>query len=450
MLAALFFLGATYAKAEPAPQIAEAEALDCTLLDDQGMPQWALGDANRTTKLQWPGGTLTVEAEEAFYGLYLIWDTPPGEWSGQAEGQSISGGKYGFIHEYIPLEAPAARAELTLPQGAICCDVYALGAGTPPDWVQQWEPPLEDADLLVLPTHADDEHLFFGGTMPFYAGEQGRKVQVAYLTHHWGEPYRPHELLNGLWTVGIRSYPVISDFADQYAGSLEEARTLYAEEEVLAYQVELLRRFKPEVVVGHDLNGEYGHGVHMYNADTLCRAVEISADAAQYPESAQAYGVWDVPKTYLHLYPENPCVMDWNVPLEHFDGKTALEMAKLGFEKHVSQQTFFAVEDFGPYDCRRFGLYRTTVGPDVAGGDFFENLTAEDYSDYVPPEPPAAPEPSSGQQTGEAPEEMTGETVQQPDENTFSFFWIWPAAGGLILAGTIVYFVIKGKRRTGK
>ena len=201
---------------------------------------------------------------EPITGLYLIWDRPPESWTGTAGSQTLSGGEYGFLHEYLPLESPVTRAELTLPEGSRCCDVYAFGAGELPDWVQQWQPPLADADLLVLPTHADDEHLFFGGTMPYYAGELGKKVQVVYFTNHWAEPYRPHELLDGLWTVGIRNYPVMSSFVDQYADSLDYARTLYDEDEAVAWQVQQLRRFKPEVVVGHDVNGEYGHGVHMY------------------------------------------------------------------------------------------------------------------------------------------------------------------------------------------
>lgn len=182
--------------------------------------------------------------------------------------------------------------------------------------------------------------------------------------------------------MGIRNYPVMSSFVDQYADSLDYARTLYDEEEAVAWQVQQLRRFKPEVVVGHDVNGEYGHGVHMYNADTLMQALELSADPSYDPESAQKWGVWDVPKTYLHLWSENPIVMDWSQPLSAFGGKTAVEMARLGFAEHVSQQTFFKVEDYGPYDCRKFGLYRSLVGLDAQGGDFFENLAAEDYSDY--------------------------------------------------------------------
>ena len=432
-------MGWSAAWGEEAPQAA------CTLTDDQGTVQWMLGDGNRTTKLQWPGGTLRVESETPFSSLYLIWDQPPGEWTGQAGTEMISGGKNGFIHEYLSLAAPVTQALLELPEGALCCDVYAFGEGELPDWVQQWQPPLEDADLLLLPTHADDEHLFFGGAMPYYAGELGKKVQVAYFTNHWAEPYRPHELLNGLWTVGVRAYPIMSDFVDQYAGSMDEARALYDQETAIAWQVEQLRRFKPEVVVGHDVNGEYGHGVHMYNAYTLQQALELSGDPEQYPESAEKWGVWDVPKTYLHLYPENPVVMDWSQPLEAFEGKTAVEMARLGFEKHVSQQTFFQVEDYGPYDCRLFGLYRSTVGPDEGENDFFEGLEAEDYSDYQPPEPEPQPPEEQPESPSSQPEP---EHLQQPAElpakgNVLN--WAVPAAA--LLAAALLAAVFIGQKR---
>lgn len=264
-----------------APAFADESAgvLPCTLTAENGTPVWQLSDQNRSTKLDWSGGTLTVESTEPITGLYLIWDRPPESWTGTAGSQTLSGGEYGFLHEYLPLESPVTRAELTLPEGSRCCDVYAFGAGELPDWVQQWQPPLADADLLVLPTHADDEHLFFGGTMPYYAGELGKKVQVVYFTNHWAEPYRPHELLDGLWTVGIRNYPVMSSFVDQYADSLDYARTLYDEEEAVAWQVQQLRRFKPEVVVGHDVNGEYGHGVH----HVQCRHTDAGAGTERRP-----------------------------------------------------------------------------------------------------------------------------------------------------------------------
>lgn len=216
--------------------------------------------------------------------------------------------------------------------------------------------------------------------MPYYAGELGLKVQVAYLTNHkFTEKHRVHEILDGLWTVGVRAYPVFSDFPDVYAGSLEEAERIYEKEAVAAWQVETIRRFRPSVIVGHDFDGEYGHGAHMLNARMLAKAVPAAADAAQYPESAAEYGVWDTPKLYIHLYEENTLYLDWeNLKLSAFGGRTALEMAREGYRCHLSQQHWsFAVRTDGYGDCRCFGLYRSTVGADVQKNDLFENIRLE-------------------------------------------------------------------------
>jgi len=261
------------------------------------------------------------------------------------------------------------------------CDIYAFTIGYPPDWVQTWLPPLEKADLLLFPTHADDEHLFFVGTLPYYAGERGYAVQVAYLNNHWNQPPRPHELLNGLWAVGVRNYPVIpapGTFNDRYAESFEHARNLFGWDNVINYHIELLRRFQPSVVVGHDLNGEYGHGGHMLNARALREAVTRAASSDYHPTSYAEYGVWDTPKLYLHLHHSNSATainMDWSIPLERFDGKTGVDMAVIGYSFHRSQHRWsFAVPRTGPSGYR-FGLVHTTVGPDVTGGDFFENIS---------------------------------------------------------------------------
>ena len=86
-------------------------------------------------------------------------------------------------------------------------------------------------------------------------------------------------------------------------------------------------------------------------------------------------GTWDTPKCYIHLWKENVIDMDWRQPLEAFGGKTAFEVAEEGFRRHVSQQvTDYHVEDWGPWDNSLFGLFRSTVGPDEAKNDFFENL----------------------------------------------------------------------------
>lgn len=320
---------------------------------------------------------IKIDNNESIKTLYILWDNLPEQFSIKDDlGNLISefnGSNNIFLHQVIEIKADTKNLSINIDKGNCkIAEVYVFGEGYLPDWVQDWKAPYEEADMLLISTHADDEHLFFGGTMPYYAGELNLKVQLAYLTNHYN--FRVHELLNGLWEVGIRAYPIISEFNDYYSESLEHAKTIYDENEILEFQVELLRRFKPDVVIGHDLKGEYGHGVHMLNAHTLTKALDLSNDSSIYADSAQKYGLWDVPKCYLHLYKENSLSMNWDVPLRKFKGKTAFQMAELGFSKHVSQTEFFKVGRRGAFDCRAFGLYRSLVGEDKLKNDFMENI----------------------------------------------------------------------------
>ncbi|MBR2615581.1 MAG: hypothetical protein IKC69_02765, partial [Clostridia bacterium] len=123
------------------------------------------------------------------------------------------------------------------------------------------------------------------------------------------------------------------------------------------------------------------------NSATLQTAVTLSGDATQYPDSAERYGVWEVPKTYLHLYKENKIVMDWDVPLSAFGGKTAFQVTQDGFRCHDSQQyTWFRrwlngnageitkASQITTHSPCEYGLFLSHVGQDVAKNDFFENL----------------------------------------------------------------------------
>lgn len=349
------------------------------------------------------GTRFLLKSEKGIGSLYFVFGALYGEFTitDPERGAAHTFGQQGFLHEFADIEGTFGYAprtlELSFPdRDARINELSVFTSGQVPDSVQRWELPVEqETDLLLFPTHGDDEQIFFAGMLPWYAGEKGYQVQVVYLTdHHNNNPKRIHEMLDGLWAVGVRTYPVFGSYGDFYSESLEKAGAIYqsrgiSREELLGFVVEQLRRFRPKVAVGHDLAGEYGHGMHMLYADLLCRAVEISDDPTQYPDLAEKYGVWDVPKTYLHLYEKNPVHMNWDIPLEAFDGRTAYAVTRdLGFPCHVSQRSAYAwyfrgsptAESVDEYSCCDYGLYRTTVGPDVRRDDFFENLTtyAED------------------------------------------------------------------------
>ncbi len=346
--------------------------------------------------------TLRITSKTPFQGLYIRFhlECQPYTLTDNLTGESISAGEYGMLHEYVTLPQATTDVTIQFTDKELLTEITAYTPGQPPAHVQIWAPPHDDgADILLLSAHGDDEHLFFAGLLPLYAAERNLRVQVAYLTPH-REPHtaRAHEMLNGLWNVGVRNYPELGRFMDFLMEDLESTYAYYkrhgvSKEELVGYVVELLRRFKPQVVVAHDFNGEYGHGMHMLYVDLLVQALPLANDPEAYPELAEKYGLWDVPKVYVHLYEENPIVIDYDVPLESFDGMTAFQVSQnYGFPSHKSQQMhpIFVNWIYGyqkeitkatqieEYNPAHFGLYRSLVGEDILKNDFMENLIGYD------------------------------------------------------------------------
>lgn len=348
--------------------------------------------------------SLTLENPEGIGSLYLLFQLEYGEYSvtDNATGQSVTAGTYGFLHEYLDLSAlfGSAPTSLTLQftnDTVKLSELYIFSAGSVPDFVQQWQPPLEGkADIVLFSSHGDDEQLYFAGLLPYYAGELKCGVQVVYLTDHRNFTLtRAHEMLNGLWSVGVTAYPVFGGFADFLSYSMKSTYEQYqstyntSKDELQGFVVEQIRRFRPQVAIGHDVNGEYGHGMHKVYTDLLIKSLDLTADPASFPESAERYGLWELPKLYLHLYAENPIVLNYDIPLDSFDGLTAFQVSQqLGFPCHKSQQRYVMFTDWlygydgnitkasqiTEYSPCQFGLYHSTVGADVRKDDFLENI----------------------------------------------------------------------------
>ena len=293
--------------------------------------------------------------------------------------QEVARTEGAFLSDYIALPEGVTEFRVTNPQGVKkstpipLAEFHVYSRGELPREVQVWQPPAAKADLMLLAGHPDDEILWFGGILPRYAGVEGRAVQVCTMVPTL--PRRRLEELDGLWTCGVKNYPVFGHYRDNFSLSLNGQYEKWDRTGVQKLVTGWIRRFKPEVIITHDINGEYGHGAHRVCADAVIQGLTLAANPKKYPDSYKTYGTWDVPKCYLHLYPEGVIDFDWREPLAAFDGKTGFDVAVEAFACHVSQrETEYSVEDSGPCDCSLFGLYRSLVGPDERKDDLFENL----------------------------------------------------------------------------
>ena len=328
---------------------------------------------------------VTVKAKGGASGVWVQWYEHPHAWALQLPDDEGGWTEVGhtdglYLSEFLPLPEGTTRFRLVNAAGTtrrfMMAELHIYGRGDLPPEVQRWEPPAEKADLMLLAAHPDDEVLWFGGALPVYAGVREKVCQVCMMVPTM--PYRRLELLDCLWTCRVKNYPVWGGFSDSFSATLNKQYKHWSKNRVYETVTGWIRRFKPEVLLTHDLKGEYGHGAHRVCGDAATHCLTLAADEKKYPASAKEYGVWDVPKCYLHLYAENIIDMDWQQPLEAFGGKTAFQVAEEAFRCHKSQQsTDYRVKDSGPCDCSLFGLYRTLVGPDEAKDDFFEHLSAE-------------------------------------------------------------------------
>lgn len=381
------------------PSMIRAENItsDSTILIDKVKASQKLTDKKENTYISIKQNEeINITSTKNIYGIYIIYELNSKEGTISYDNKNITIGENGFLHEYIDIHKSFNNAkELSIKynEDVKIGEIYILDEGELPEYVEIWNKPLENnSDLLLLSTHSDDEQLFFLGLLPTYVAK-GANVQVVYFTNHYDNPKRLHELLHGLYTVGIRNYPVMGIIPDAYSESLNGAiknieKANLTIDDAINFQVEMIRRFKPSVIVGHDELGEYSHGQHILNTHTLKIALEKTNDKTYHQESFNKYGLWNTPKTYIHLYKENQIIMDYDTPLDYFNNKTAYEVSKEGYSKHNSQQwtwftkwingennSFTKSTDIKKYSPNEFGLYRSLVGEDIEKNDMFENIT---------------------------------------------------------------------------
>lgn len=298
----------------------------------------------------------------------------------------------GFYANVYPVAAGAKYISVKFSQpGQGIMKIRVWDGGELPATAVTWQPPHEDCELMVISTHMDDEWLWFGGIIPYYDTVLGHDVQVVYMTNCGRLRYA--ECMNALGVAGVNTHPIFLGLVDERIDSLSQTLAHWGgQEAVTRLMVELIRTRKPEVILTHDWDGEYGHNQHILTSRCMETVIEAAADPSLYPELGEA---WQVQKLYRHLEKKCPIEFDWHQSFPELGGRTLLQTADDAMQENASQTRYYQVKDHGEYDNAKFGLSYSTVGDDVEHRDLFENVVFATPEPTPAPTPEATPEPSA-------------------------------------------------------
>ena len=352
------------------------------------------GDFSSYFPMKEKNSTLLIKSETPVRSVYVMlfdkYDAPLGYdiqvGDGKGGWQTVAkGGEY--LTQWFALEESVQELRIcgTSKERLRLAELQLYGEGDRPKECHDWIT-LEKCDMMLLSAHPDDETLWFAGLLPTYAGERGLRVQLAVMAPTGGE--RKLELLHAIWHSGVTAYPEFIGLVDKNGKTVEGQYTAWrGKNRVLRLVTDVIRKYKPEVMVTHGEKGEYGHGAHRAACDAAKQCVKLAAKKSSFTNSVKQYGTWQVKKLYLHEYTKNVIPCDWSVPLEAFGGKTGYEVASESFMYHRSQvkRGWMLNPDGsvkngkGPleHDNSLFGLYFTKVGEDTGTGDFMEHITLE-------------------------------------------------------------------------
>lgn len=357
----------------------------CKIKVTNGNVQNVTDSSNNTS---WSNGKMTIVLpdDKIADGILIKWHKAENDYtlkSYSSDGDLLdeyNGDKgYNMLHKYYELSEDAVKVVINLKKTAEnngICTLRVYEKDKVGVSVERWQAPKDnECDLMVISAHRDDELLFFGGTIPYYQHVKGKNVYTVYMSGR--DRLRIREALAGQWSMGNTTYPIFMNFPGGYHDGVNGTLSAWGGEDyVLERLVEKIRKYKPQVIVTHDINGEYGHPTHKTTAYIIQKAVKLAADKSKYKSSVKDYGEWQVKKVYLHLYGENKITMNWKKSAVELDGKTPFQVACVAYDKHISQHGSWSMtsKKVTKYPNNKYGLVYSTVGKDKNKNDFFENI----------------------------------------------------------------------------
>ncbi len=179
--------------------------------------------------------------------------------------------------------------------------------------------------LLAVFAHPDDETFGSGSTLAHYAsqgvdislvcatrGEVGEIAPGVDATRETLGAVREGELRAALNVLGVQSLAILG-YRDSGMARTDDNKNPAAfinapEPEVLQRLVDIMRTFRPHVVITMDLNGGYGHPDHIRASELTTQAFHSAGDPSF--SSPNSVPPWTSSRLYYHTFPRS-MLMQW-------------------------------------------------------------------------------------------------------------------------------------------
>lgn len=258
----------------------------------------------------------------------------------------------------------------------------------------------EPLTLMIVHAHPDDECIGTGGIFARYSAEGVRTVLVTctlgeegeIVVPEWDTPenharlaeIREQELLQAVQRLGIhhlerlpyRDSGMIGTPSNQHPECFAQADR----DEATGRLVQLVRQYRPQILMSYNEEGGYGHPDHISAHNITVAAFDAAADAGRYPDAGEP---WAPAKLYYISGRRALWLKAW-IDMRERGLKTPLDDEKFDQSRYVDDPRINAVIDIRPFVAQKLQAlreHRTQIRddwfwlavPEDLRGEMFDN-----------------------------------------------------------------------------